>query len=255
MGCCVGRQSPPPDVAPESSPDPTIQVPGAHPVPSPQQGPNDGIELAHRTAADSEVGRTSVESYDSLDAPASGARPAPSPPRTAAFAIGDPSSGDASASVASPPPQQHQQPVAAVDNRGTAEGNDADWDDWDDEPDEDRGADASVDDASPAPALVTTAVRCSKCSERVVELPGRRWSDSVDYLFTRTHYPDARKLGGKTAADAGAVAWACQCTSATGERTRAGSSGSGTLPLPEDQHEHWHAAYSKNRNSRRTAEN
>jgi hypothetical protein len=144
--------------------------------------------------------------------------------------------------------------VAAVDNRGTAEGNDADWDDWDDEPDEDRGADASVDDASPA--LVTTAVRCSKCSERVVELPGRRWSDSVDYLFTRTHYPDARKLGGKTAADAGAVAWACQCTSATGERTtRAGSSGSGTLPLPEDQHEHWHAAYSKNRNSRRTAEN
>ena len=30
-------------------------------MPSPQLGPNDGIELAHRTAADSEVGRTSVE--------------------------------------------------------------------------------------------------------------------------------------------------------------------------------------------------
>ena len=56
------------------------------------------------------------------------------------------------------------------------------------------------------------ALRCTRCAQAVLRLPGAAWQPDVGYMHFREVYPDLRKLGAITLRAPASAAYCCQCT-------------------------------------------
>ena len=61
------------------------------------------------------------------------------------------------------------------------------------------GADCTPGDKpSSLRKVVSASLRCTRCAQAVLRLPGAAWQPDVGYMHFREVYPDLRKLGAIT---------------------------------------------------------
>jgi len=75
------------------------------------------------------------------------------------------------------------------------------------------GADCTPGDKpSSLRKVVSASLRCTRCAQAVLRLPGAAWQPDVGYMHFREVYPDLRKLGAITLRAPASAAYCCQCT-------------------------------------------